>query len=48
VTFFNYDNDLRQKIHKFQYACGTIKRTLRNKARKDTMLGHELGRQKSS
>jgi hypothetical protein len=35
---FNYDKDLSQKVDKFQYACGTIKRTLRNKTRKDTML----------
>jgi hypothetical protein len=35
--FFNYDNDLRQKIHKFQYACVTIKRILRNKTRKESV-----------
>jgi hypothetical protein len=35
---FTYDRDLSQKVCKFQYACGTIKRTLRNKTRKDTML----------
>jgi hypothetical protein len=35
---FNYDRHVSQKIYKFQYACGTIKRTLRNKTRKDTIL----------
>jgi hypothetical protein len=37
-TSFNYDKYLSQKIYKFQYPCGTIKRALRNKTRKDTML----------
>jgi hypothetical protein len=32
--FFNYDRDLSQKIYKLQYACGTIKRTLRTKTRR--------------
>jgi hypothetical protein len=35
---YNYDADLRIKLNKFQYMCGTIKRTLTNKTRKDTQL----------
>jgi hypothetical protein len=35
---FSYNKNLSQKVYIFQYACGTIKRTLRNKTRKDTML----------
>jgi hypothetical protein len=34
----NYDNDLRQKIKKFQYACDTIKGTLKDKTSKDTVF----------
>ena len=32
------DNDIIMKLHKFQYICGTIHKTLKNKMRKDTML----------
>jgi hypothetical protein len=35
---YNYDADLQNKLHKFQYMCGTIKQTLINKTRKDTQL----------
>ena len=35
---FNYEEDLRNKVHKFQNMCGTIKRTLKNKTQKETML----------
>jgi hypothetical protein len=35
---YNYDADLQIKLNKFQYMCGTIKRTLTNKTRKDTQL----------
>jgi hypothetical protein len=35
---YNYDDDLQNKLHKFQYICGTIKRTLINKTRKYTQL----------
>jgi hypothetical protein len=47
VSHFNYlgcdvsykaDNDIKMKLHKYQYICGTIHRTLTNKTRKDTML----------
>jgi len=37
-TSFEKDKDIDHKIHKFQYICGTIHRTLKNKTRKDTML----------
>jgi hypothetical protein len=30
----NYDVDFQTKLNKFQYLCGTIKRTLANKTRK--------------
>jgi hypothetical protein len=32
------DDDLQNKLHKFQYMCGTIKRNLINKTRKDKQL----------
>jgi hypothetical protein len=35
---YNYDDDLQNKLHEFQYMCGTIKLTLINKTRKDTQL----------
>jgi hypothetical protein len=35
---YNYDDDLQNELHKFQYMCGAIKRTLINKTRKDTQL----------
>ena len=47
VSHFNYlgceislneDKDIQNKTNKFQYICGTIQRTLKNKARKDTKL----------
>lgn len=47
VTRFNYlgceitygrDRDITSKIHKFQAICGTINRTFKKKARKETLL----------
>jgi hypothetical protein len=35
---YNYDDDLQNKLHKFQYMCSTIKRTQIHKTRKDTLL----------
>jgi hypothetical protein len=35
---WNYDADIQIKVNKLQYKCGTIKRTLTNKTRKDTQL----------
>ncbi|KAJ4444055.1 hypothetical protein ANN_05844 [Periplaneta americana] len=35
---FDEERDLKQKVHRFQSICGTIKRTLKNKTRKDTVL----------
>lgn len=35
---FDEERDLKQKVHKFQSICGTIKRTLKNKTRRDTVL----------
>lgn len=35
---YNKDNDVIQKLYKFQYMCGTISRTLKNKTRVDTQL----------
>jgi hypothetical protein len=35
---YKYDDDLQNKLHKFQYMCGTIKRNLINKTRKYTQL----------
>jgi hypothetical protein len=40
---FNCEHDLRQNMYRFQYVCGTMKRTLRNKTRKDTMLVYYEG-----
>lgn len=37
VSFFN-DIDQEPKLYKFQHICGTIKRILKNKVRRDTML----------
>ena len=37
-TSYNYDNDMENKINKFQAICGTINRTLNNKTRKDTRI----------
>jgi hypothetical protein len=34
---YKYDADLQTKLNKFQYMCRNIKRTLTNKARKDTL-----------
>ena len=33
-----YDNDVDNKLHKYQLMCGTIHRTLRHKTRQDTRL----------
>lgn len=35
---YNYDNDITNKLHKYQYICGTIYRSLRNKVRPETIL----------
>ncbi|PSN39989.1 hypothetical protein C0J52_25074 [Blattella germanica] len=35
---YDYDEDINNKVAKFQGMCGTINRTLRNKIRKETQL----------
>lgn len=35
---YDYDEDINNKVSKFQGICGTINRTLRNKVRKETQL----------
>jgi len=35
---FEYENDIQHKLHKFQHICGTLRKTLKKKTRKETQL----------
>lgn len=35
---YSDDDDVKRKLHRFQYMCGTIRRTLRNKVRQETTM----------
>lgn len=35
---FNDDDEVKKKLHRFQYMCGTIRRTLKGKVREETQL----------
>lgn len=35
---FNDNDEVKKKLHRFQYMCGTIRRTLKGKVREDTQL----------
>ena len=35
---YEYENEVQQKLHKFQYICGTLRKILRKKTRKETQL----------
>ena len=37
IISYKYDNDIKNKLDRFQYICGTIRRMLRN-TRKDTII----------
>lgn len=37
ITFFT-ESDIGKKIQKYQYICGTIRRTLKDKTRRDTLM----------